>query len=398
VKRNFYPPLYLKRGEDTRLRQGHLWVFSNEIDVKRSPLSTFEPGQLCAITQAGGQVLGIGYINPSALICARILTQDESCIVDNHLFIQKIKTALDLRHRLYSTPFYRLVFGESDGLPGLVVDRYTDVLVGQVTTVGMECLKNMVTDVLISLMKPNAIVWKNGGVFRQLEQLPQYSDVAFGTLQTPVEVVESNLRFHIDPIGGQKTGWFYDQRSNREQLVSYVKGKRVLDLFSYLGGWGLQAAQLGASEVICVDASANAVESIQHNIQLNGFSERVHATKADAFEELKRLRQAGEQFDVVILDPPAFIKRKKDMAEGSLAYRRLNEMAMQLLPKDGILVTCSCSYHLSRSKLLELIQRGASHLKKEIQILSQLQQSPDHPIHPAIPETEYLKGFICRVL
>jgi len=172
----------------------------------------------------------------------------------------------------------------------------------------------------------------------------------------------------------------------------------VLDVFSYLGGWGLRAAAAGAREVTCVDASASAVEAIKRNAARNGLADRVSAVKADAFEHLKALREARERYDVVILDPPAFVKRKKDFSEGRLAYRRINEMAMQILAKDGILITCSCSYHMSRTALLDAIQQGARHLDRHVQVLAQLQQAPDHPMHPAIPETDYLKGYICRVV
>ncbi len=231
-----------------------------------------------------------------------------------------------------------------------------------------------------------------------MEQLPEYADVGYGALSGPVEAKEGGLSFTIDPITGQKTGWFYDQRANRDQLAPLVQGKRVLDVFSYLGAWGLRAAAFGASEVVCVDASAAAVESIASNAAINGYANRVSAIKAEAFEELKRLREAEERFDVVILDPPAFVKRKKDFIEGRLAYRRINELAMRILQKDGILVSCSCSYHMPRAALLEVLQQGARHLDRSLQVLVQLQQGPDHPVHPAIPESDYLKGFICRVL
>ena len=209
---------------------------------------------------------------------------------------------------------------------------------------------------------------------------------------------EGGLEFAIDPVGGQKTGWFYDQRENRDRLARFVAGKRVLDMFSYLGAWGLRAAASGASEVVCVDASQSAVDAIAANAERNGLGDRVRAVRADAFDHLKALREARERYDVVILDPPAFVKRKKDFAEGRLAYRRLNELGMQALAKDGILVTCSCSYHMPRATLLDGVQQGARHLDRQVQVLMPLQQGPDHPVHPAIPETEYLKGFVCRVL
>ena len=392
-----YPALYLKRGEDTRLRAGHLWVFSNEVDVKRSPLTSFEAGGPCVIVDASDKPLGIGYVNPNSLICARLVNRGIAHAFDRSLIVHKLNIALALRERLYAEPYYRLVFGESDGLPGLTVDRFGDVLAAQVTTAGMERMKDDIGAALVKVIKPRAIVWKNDSGIRTLEQLPSYADIGYGELTAPVIVREGGLEFEVDIIGGQKTGWFYDQRANRDLFAPLVPDTRVLDMFSYLGGWGLRAASAGAQEVVCVDASAAAVEAIARNAQRNRLAERVAAVRADAFDYLKAQREARERYDVVILDPPAFIKRKKDFAEGRLAYRRINEMAMQILAKDGILVTCSCSYHMPRAALLEAVQQGARHLDRHVQVLAQLQQAPDHPVHPAIPETDYLKGFICRV-
>jgi 23S rRNA (cytosine1962-C5)-methyltransferase len=393
-----YPALYLKRGEDARLRAGHLWVFSNEVDVKRSPLGEFDPGEICIIVDSADKPVGVGYVNPNSLIAARLVNRGIAHALDRSLIVHRLNVALALRERLYAQPYYRLVFGESDGLPGLTVDRYGDVLVAQTTTAGMERLKDDIAAALVKTLRPGAIVWKNDAGIRALEQLPDYADVGYGEMTLPVIAHEGGLDFRIDPIGGQKTGWFYDQRGNRDLLATYVSGKRVLDVFSYLGAWGLRAASFGANDVTCVDASAAAVEATAANAERLGFAERVRAVKADAFDYLKSLREAREHFDVVILDPPAFVKRKKDFAEGRLAYRRINEMAMQVLAKDGILITCSCSYHLPRATLLEAVQQGARHLDRQVQALAQLQQAPDHPVHPAIPETDYLKGFICRVL
>ena len=393
-----YPALYLKRGEEARLRAGHLWVFSNEVDVKRSPLTAFEPGAPCIIIDSHDKPLGIGYVNPASLIAARLVQRGIAHAFDRSLIVHKLNVALALRERLYAEPYYRLLFGEADGLPGLVLDRYGDVIVGQITTAGMERMKDDITAAIVKVIKPAAIVWKNDASVRTMEGLPNYADIGYGELSKPVIAREGGLEFRIDPIGGQKTGWFYDQRSNRDQLAAYVRGKRVLDVFSYLGAWGLRAAAGGASEVVCVDASASAIEAVEDNAARNGLADRVGAVKADAFDHLKSLRDAREHFDVVILDPPAFVKRKKDFAEGRLAYRRINEMAMQILAKDGILITASCSYHMPRAALLDAVQQGARHLDRNVQVLSQLQQAPDHPVHPAIPETDYLKGFICRVL
>ena len=393
-----YPALYLKKGEDARLRGGHLWVFSNEIDVARSPLSGFEPGDACAILDHQCKPLGVGYVNPNSLIAARLVARGMDHALDRSLFVHRLNVALALRERLYDAPYYRLVFGDSDGLPGLTLDRYGDVLVGQTTTAGMERLKRELTDAIVKVLKPRQLWWKNDAGSRSMELLPSYTELAVGDAGGEVVAREAGLTFGIDPVDGQKTGWFYDQRENRDQLARLVKGKRVLDMFSYLGGWGLRAAAYGASEVVCVDASAPAVEAIAANAERNGLSDRAAAVRADAFDHLKALREARERYDVVILDPPAFIKRKKDFREGSLAYRRLNELGMQVLSKDGVLITCSCSHHMPRAALLDSVQHGARHLDRQVQMLVALQQAADHPVHPAIPETDYLKGFICRVL
>ncbi|HEX5123524.1 MAG TPA: class I SAM-dependent rRNA methyltransferase [Rhodanobacteraceae bacterium] len=393
-----YPALFLKRGEDKRLREGHLWVFSNEVDVARSPLTAFEPGEIAAILDHAGKAIGIGYVNPASLIAARLVVRGVAHGLDKSLIVHRLNVALALRERLYEEPYYRLVFGESDALPGLTLDRFGDVVVGQTTTAGMERLKDAITEAVVKVLKPRQLWWKNDASIRALENLPSYADLGHGEYGEAPIVREGGLTFELDPVGGQKTGWFYDQRENRDRLAPFVAGKRVLDMFSYLGAWGLRAAAFGASEVVCVDASQAAVDAIGRNAERNGFADRVRAVRADAFDHLKALREARERFDVVILDPPAFVKRKKDFVEGRLAYRRLNELGMQVLAKDGILVTCSCSYHMPRAALLESVQQGARHLDRSVQMLVQLQQGPDHPVHPAIPETEYLKGFVCRVL
>ena len=392
------PALYLKPGEDARLRAGHLWVFSNEVDTRRSPLTAFEPGAPCVIADAADRALGVGYVNPASLIAARLVARGTAHALDRSLLVHRLNVALALRQRLYSEPYYRLLYGESDGVPGLTLDRFDDVIVAQATTAGIERLQSEVEAAVRKVLKPRAMVWKNDAGIRALENLPMYAGLAFGELAAPVAVREGGLRFEIDVLGGQKTGWFYDQRANRDRYVCHVNGRRVLDVFSYLGGWGLRAAAAGATDVLCVDASQAALQRLQHAARDNGLDARVHVAHGDAFDVLKALRASREHFDVVVVDPPAFVKRKKDLAQGRLAYRRINMAAMQLLAPDGILVSCSCSHHLPRSELLVAIQAGARELQRQVQVLEVLQQGPDHPIHPAIPETDYLKGYLCRVL
>jgi 23S rRNA (cytosine1962-C5)-methyltransferase len=392
-----YPALILRRGEERRLRAGHLWVFSNEVDVAKTPLNAFQPGDPVVILDHAGKPLGTGYAHPNTLICARLVDRAGHAL-DRSLIVHRLKIALSLREKLYAEPYYRLVFGESDGLPGLTVDRFGDAVVAQATTAGMERLRDAISEALLKVLNPSALIWKNDSSARAMEGLPESVEIVHGHLPDRVIVRESGVEFVCDLLEGQKTGWFYDQRGNRDRLQPYVKGARVLDMFSYLGGWGLRSAAFGAGAVDCVDASARAVAGINANIALNGFADRVQAHVADAFDFLKAARNERRRWDVVILDPPAFVKRKKDFKEGALAYRRLAEAGMQVLERDGILISCSCSHHMPREALLDGMQQGARHLDRFLQVLEPLSQSPDHPVHPAIPETEYLKGYITRVL
>ena len=393
-----FVPLRLRKNEERRLRAGHLWVYSNEVDITATPLRDLSPGQPVVIEASNGKALGTGYVNPHVLLCARLVSRDPEQPFGPALVEQRLRTALSLRERLYSQPFYRLVYGEGDGLPGLIVDRYGDLCVAQLTTAGMDRQREAVLAALRSVLNPAAVLWRNDSPMRELEGLAREVVVAAGSVPETVTVAEDGLCFQVAPLSGQKTGWFYDQRDNRARLDRYVAGRRVLDVFSYVGAWGVRAAARGAREVLCVDASAPALAQVTVNAALNGVGERVQTRQGDAFEVLKALREARERFDVVIVDPPAFIKRRKDMREGSLAYRRLNEMAMQVLARDGLLVSCSCSQLLPRAALAELLLQGARHLDRNLVLLEQGRQGPDHPVHPALPETDYLKTLFARVL
>ena len=390
------PELRLKRGEDRRLSAGHLWVFSNEVDTARTPLPGFEPGALCRVVSDRDKFLGYAYVNPHSLICARILGRDPEYPPSKSLIVHRLQVAQSLRRSLFDRPFYRLVYGESDALPGLVLDRFGDVIVGQIATAGMEAMRADVEAAVRKAIAPTAMLWKNDAGVRELEGLPSYVEPAFGDLPEFVDVEEGGVTFRI-PLGtGQKTGWFFDQAANRLALRKYVGGSRVLDVFSYLGAWGLGALRAGATEVTCVDSSATALEGLQAAAAANGL--KPATIRGDAFDVMEQLHAERRRFDVVVIDPPAFIKRKKDIPKGEAAYRRLNQLAIQLLERDGILVSCSCSYHLEPQQLLAAIQRAARHLDRFAQVVEVGGQAPDHPIHPAIPETRYLKAYFCRVV
>jgi 23S rRNA (cytosine1962-C5)-methyltransferase len=390
------PALRLKRGEDRRLRAGHLWVFSNEVDNDATPLTHFAVGAMVRVLSDRDQFLGFAYVNPHALICARILSRSPVHAPDRSLLVHRLKVALALRERLYPAPFYRWVFGESDGLPGLVLDRYGEVIVGQIATAGMEALRGQIEAAILEVLEPRARVWKNDGGARELEQLPRQVLTPIGRAPEELQVLEHGLTFTLPMAAAQKTGWFYDQTGNREQWRRMIRpGARVLDVCSYAGAWAIAALTRGAAEALCVDASEAALAVASRNAAANGVAVSVRV--GDAFEVLDALVRSGERFDAIVLDPPAFIKRKKDIPRGQAAYRKLNQVAMRLLERDALLVSCSCSYHLPAEELVGLIQSASRHASRFVQILYSGGQSPDHPIHPAIPETRYLKAFFCRV-
>jgi 23S rRNA (cytosine1962-C5)-methyltransferase len=392
-----HPEIFLKKNEDKRLRKGHLWVFSNEVDPQRSPLEQFTAGDLVQVKSDDGKVLGTAYINPQALICARLLSRKPNLKCGANFFKERLTTALTLRKKLFDKPFYRLVFGESDGLPGLVIDRFGSVLSVQITTAGIEQRKEALFAALIEVLNPEAIVLKNDNSQRQQEGLSLESEIAYGKLPDPLIIEENGARFKIDILEGQKTGWFYDHRASRAQLAGIAKNQRVLDLFSYTGAWGIPAALAGALEVTCVDASEGALTLAAENAALNQVQDKMHFVRSDVFEFLKQARLDNQLYDIIVLDPPALIKRKKDFKQGYEAYRRLNHLALQVLSKNGILVSASCSHHLSRENLHEILRSSGRHIDRHLVFFSGGGQGPDHPIDPAAPETEYLKTFFCSV-
>ena len=392
------PSLRLKANADRRLRGGHLWVFSNEVDVAATPLTAFAAGDQAILETSSGKPLGIVAMSPNNLICARLLSRDIRHSLDKSLLVHRLQVALSLRERLFDSPCYRLVYGDSDLLPGLVIDRFHDILVVQLASATMEQHKEALIEALVQVLKPRGILFKNDSAARDAEGLQRYVETAFGVVPEWVALEENGVRFEAPVLGGQKTGWFYDHRMNRARLAPYVKGKRVLDLFSYIGGWGVQAAAFGASEVFCVDGSALALDGVERNAALNGVAEKVTCIEGDVFAALRELKAAEERFDVVVADPPAFIKRKKDLKNGEAAYRRLNEAAMRLLSKDGILVSASCSMHLPEDDLQNILLQSARHLDRNIQLLERGAQGPDHPVHPAIVETRYIKSLTVRLL
>lgn len=388
----------LRKNEERRLKAGHVWVYSNEIDTKATPLSEFEPGQQVVVNDAKGKPVGVGYINPQSLIAVRIMSRDSRCVIGESLLTHRLKIALSLREKCFENHCYRWVYGDSDGLPGLVVDRFGDYVVVQLNTAGMDVMKDAVVAAITKVISPAGILFRNDSPARNQEGLPSEVEVAAGVWPETLSLTENGVNFEVPGDAGQKTGWFYDHRENRQYMTRWVEGKRVLDVFSYVGGWGVQAAVAGAEEVLCVDASELALDYVEKNAALNDVVEKVGTMQGNAFDCLKQLADEKEKFDVVVIDPPAFIKRKKDFKNGASAYRKLNELAMRLLSRDGVLVSASCSMHMPDEALLDIVRGAGRHVDRQVQIIHQGGQGADHPVHPSIVETHYLKAIFARVL
>ena len=384
--------LTLHPGRERRVLQGHRWIFSNEI---AGPFSEYEPGSWVKVYSSKGTPLGSGYINPAALIAVRLLCppgQEPGA----EFFRQTIERAAALRERLYPDSLcYRLIFGESDGLPGLVVDRYADALVYQVTTVGMARMEKLMQELLIDLFSPTALVTRNDSFSRTYEGLEMEKGVVYGSLPARQEVDLDGIRFEVDLLGGQKTGLYLDQRENRRALRRMAQGKRVLDLFCYNGAWSLSAMAGGAAETIGVDGSEAAVARARANAVLNGAGDISSFVAADVFEYLKKAEKAS--FDIVISDPPAFARTRSAVAEARKGYTDLNRRAMAALKRGGLLVTCSCSYHMTGELFRESLLAAARAAGRTLRLLESRGQAPDHPVLLAMPETQYLKCLFLEV-
>ncbi len=386
------PDLFLRKGAERRLRGGHLWVYSNEVDSQRSPLGSFQPGDPVRVCAANGQLLGSAYMEPQSLICARLYAPGEDRLPDTALFSARLQAALVLRDAAFSEPCYRLVYGDSDTLPGAVIDRFGQYLVVQLNNAGIERYRQPLIEALLTLLQPSGVLLRGDSRSRREQSLDDGIEVVHGEVPQSVPLEENGVQFLAPVHAGQKTGWFYDHRMARARLAPWVGGKSVLDVYSYIGGWGIQAGAFGASSVCCLDSSQVALDGVMANAELNGLADRVSTRRGSAPETMAAMRDEGASFDVVILDPPAFIQRRKDLKKGIAAYRRINELGLKLLRPGGLLVSGSCSMHLPRAELIGAMQQAASRAGCQLRVVEQHHQGPDHPVHPAIPETEYLKA------
>lgn len=390
------PRLRIKKREQQRLRDGHLWVYSNEVDTDATPLRGVHAStssHLVHLEDYRGNFLATASFNAQALICARILDEKPRDQLDVAFFVERIGHALGLRQLTFSAPYYRLVYGEGDFLAGLVIDRFDQRFVVQISTRAMESAKTQLSTALQQLFGADIqILFKNDGKGRQIESLEEYVETV-GAAFDSLPIIENGVQFSA-PIDGQKTGWFYDHRAGRAWLNSIAKGRSVLDVFSYIGGWGVQAAAHGATAVTCVDASAKAGEAVLANAALNQLT-TVEFIEADAFAYLKQ--PVSQTFDVVVIDPPALIQKRRDFEQGRQAYFTLNEAAIMRVNEGGILVSASCSLHLNRDELVRIVQQVARRKGKQVQLIHEAHPAADHPQLLAMVETAYLKCLMFRV-
>ncbi|MCU0587535.1 MAG: class I SAM-dependent rRNA methyltransferase [Syntrophobacteraceae bacterium] len=379
--------IHLHPGREKRVAQGHRWVFSNEI---QEPLGGIEPGSWVRVHSSKGALLGSGYINPRSLIAVRLVCiPGEKPSVDL-LRERLIKAAAFRARKLYpDSSCCRLVFGESDGLPGLIVDRYGDILVYQIGTLGMSRIEDTLKELLVDLFAPRALVYRHDTPVRHLEGLELCKGIAHGVLPEEIWVDMDGIQQKLNPLGGQKTGFYLDQRDNRKALRRWAPGARMLDVFCYHGGWSLAAGASGAVEVLGVDDSSEAVEQAGLNAARNQMDHRCRFQVGEAFQFLRTLPRNA--FDLIVLDPPAFAKTKSALPEAMKGYTDLNRRAMLALEPGGILVTCSCSYHLSEELFRKVLLQAGQASGRGLRLLEARGQAPDHPILLSMPETQYLK-------
>jgi 23S rRNA (cytosine1962-C5)-methyltransferase len=387
------PTITLKPGEQRRVLSGHPWVYSNEIAMdaaaKALPL-----GATVRLQAADGRVLGTAMFNPRTLIAARLWSRDAAAAVDRAFLAARLKQAQALREKLFQAPFYRLVHAEADGLPGTVIDRYGDTLAVQVNCAGVEMLLPDLLGALEDVLQPKAVLLRNSGGMRALEALESYERWTKGEPAGPIEIAENGARFLADLSGGQKTGWFFDQRDNRAMITELAFGARMLDVYSYSGGFAIVAAMTGAREVLAIDRSEPALALAAKAAELNGVAARCRFERGDAFESLEALAGRGERFDIVVADPPAFVKSRKEVNQAARGYRKLARLAARTVAPGGFLFIASCSHHMTPELFAEQVARGLWDAERQGRILKSVGAAADHPVHPALPESAYLKGML----
>jgi 23S rRNA (cytosine1962-C5)-methyltransferase len=388
------PIVKLLPGRHRRAQAGHPWIFSNEVAIDPAARA-IEPGEVVAVQAASGEPLGAAFYNPHSLIALRLLGASAAAPIDADFLAGRLARALRLREALYDRPFYRLAHAEADGLPGLVCDRYGDALVLQVNAAGMERLLDPLLEALDRVVQPKAVLLRNDGTGRALERLESYVRVVKGSFDGPVELEENGLTFLADPAGGQKTGWFYDQRDNRRFMARLARGRRTIDLYTYAGGFAVAAAKAGAAEVTAVDRSDASLALAEAAARRNGAD--VRFVRARVFDEAERMVAAAERFGVVIADPPAFAKSRKDVPTALRGYRKLAKLCARLVEPQGFLFLASCSHAVEPERFAEECRRGLGEARRTGRLIRSAGAAPDHPVHPHLPETAYLKALVYQL-
>jgi len=393
---NKLPSVLLKAGEDRRVRSGHPWAFSNEI-LMDAETKALPAGSLVVMRAPGGQAIGVATFNPHSLIAARMLTSNPEANIDALFFGRRIAQAVALRDKLIGVPYYRLIHAEADGLPSVIVDRFGDALVVQINSAGMDALTPVLLEALEAELSPKTIVLKNDSPVRELEGLKREVTVVKGS-EGAIELIENGAKFVADLSGGQKTGWFYDQRDNRRFMAGLSKGATVLDTYCYSGGFGVLAAKEGAKAVTCIDRSASALDPARQAAKLNGVEDIVSFEKSEVFEALEKLGGThARKFGVVICDPPAFVKSRKDLKVGVQGYRKLVRLASPLVARGGFLFVASCSHLVDPPVFADQVRRGLRDSERVGRILRTSGAALDHPVHPGLPETAYLKALTLQL-
>jgi 23S rRNA (cytosine1962-C5)-methyltransferase len=384
------PSVLLKPGEDRRVRRGHLWIFSNEVAQAPEGLA---PGEPVFFHTAHGDFLGTGYYHPRSLIAGRVVDREDA-VLDTAFFERRLRGALELRQTFFRDDAYRWVHGEADDLPGLVIDRFGQTVVVESYAAGMDRLLEPLIEAVKAVHPWEAVIVKNDAALRKLEGLEDRVETVAGTVSRPHFFEVDGVIAAADLLEGQKTGYFFDQRLNRQAVAALAKGKRVLDVFCHTGGFGLAAAKAGAASVLSIDTSEPALSLGRAAAERSGLAEKTEFKKADAFDVLSAEKDA---FDIVVVDPPKFAPSKKQLPQAEEAYIRLNALALRRVAGGGFLATASCSQHVERDHFRQILSRAAQQAGRRARIVSFTGAGPDHPVRPSMPETEYLKFALVHV-
>jgi len=385
--------IILKPLEDIRIREGHPWVYNNEIKTIEGPIKS---GEIAYVYDDKRNFIGKGLLNTASKIFVRILSRDEHEVIDKDFFKKIIFESNQMRKGLGFSNSYRILFGEADGIPGLIIDKYGDYLSVQILSFGIDLLKPMFIDILVEIFNPKGIYERSDASVRKKEGLELFTGTIYGEVPDEIVIKENHLDMKIDIKTGQKTGTFLDQQENHRKMKDYVENKTVLDCFSHIGGFGLHAASFGASSVACLDISEHAVSQIKHNAELNHLT-NVTALKKDVFMALREYQEKNETFDVIVLDPPAFAKKREDTKKAYQGYKEINLQALKLINPGGTLVTCSCSHFMTPELFMSMAKDASKDSKRMVQMIDFWIQGRDHPMHIASDESLYLKCIVLNV-